>query len=56
MNMESLVTACHHRAVNTSLLLARRESYRGRQQSEGQAEDFTRQAERRCMAVASSCR
>jgi len=22
MNMESLVTACHHRAVNTSLLLA----------------------------------
>ena len=28
----------------------------GRQQSEGQAEDFTRQAERRCMAVASSCR
>ena len=34
----------------------RQKSYPERQQNEGQAEDFTRQAERWCMAVASSCR
>ena len=43
----------HHKGWSLRLNWSQRqESYRGRQQDDGQADDLARRAERRCMAVA----